>query len=285
MVSSFNRTLRCVDVRTGEVAWSSIPHGGARAFRAVFASRIEHCVLSVGSASSGGREVSLIDVRKPDEVVSRAVIDAQSGDVLSHWDEDSRILWCVGRGDRVMRRFECTSSSIVQGATWRSENDAATAFCALPHKLRDVMDLEVFKCLRLTTSTVDAASFRVVRTEDHKSFFNDDIFGETRSRFPSTTAKRWAAGECPPSLTESCQPLGTKLLSERVVEKKVLNTVVVNERRASEKEDRAKDDAAIDRLAQLADQFASANVNLSMGVDAAVQDTGDVESDEWDDSD
>ena len=41
---------------------SSIPHGGARAFRAVFASRIEHCVLSVGSASSGGREVSLIDV-------------------------------------------------------------------------------------------------------------------------------------------------------------------------------------------------------------------------------
>ena len=33
--------------------------------------------------------VSLIDVRKPDDVVSRAVIDAQSGDVLSHWDEDS----------------------------------------------------------------------------------------------------------------------------------------------------------------------------------------------------
>ena len=84
---------------------------------------------------------------------------------------------------------------------------------------------------------------------DHKAFFNDDIFGDTRSRFPSTTAKRWAAGECPPSLTESCQPLGTKLLSERGVQKKVLNTVVVNERRASEKEDRAKDDAAIDRLA------------------------------------
>ena len=75
------------------------------------------------------------------------------------------------------------------------------------------------------------------------------------------------------------------MLSERVVERKVLNTVVVNERRASEKEDRAKDDAALDRLSKLADQFANANVNLSMGVDAAVQDTGDVESDEWDDSD
>ena len=68
-----DRTLRCVDVRTGAVAWSSIPHGGARAFRAVFASRIEHCVLSVGSASSGGREVSLIDVRKPDAVVGSCV--------------------------------------------------------------------------------------------------------------------------------------------------------------------------------------------------------------------
>ena len=75
------------------------------------------------------------------------------------------------------------------------------------------------------------------------------------------------------------------MLSERVVERKVLNTVVVNERRASEKEDRAKDDAALDRLSKLADQFANANVNLSMGVDAAVQDTGEVESDEWDDSD
>ena len=95
--------------------------------------------------------------------VARAVIDAQSGDVLSHWDEDSRLLWCVGRGDRVVRRFECTSSTIVQGATWRSEQAACTSFCALPHKLRDVMDLEVFKCLRLTASTVDTASFRVVR--------------------------------------------------------------------------------------------------------------------------
>ena len=145
-----DRTLRCVDVRTGAVAWSAVPHGGARAFRAVFASRIEHCVLSVGSATSGGREVSLIDVRKPDAVVARAVIDAQSGDVLSHWDEDSGLLWCVGRGDRVVRRFECTSSTITQGATWRSEQAACTSFCALPHKLRDVMDLEVFKCLRLT---------------------------------------------------------------------------------------------------------------------------------------
>ena len=95
--------------------------------------------------------------------VVRAAIDAQSGDVLSHWDEDSGLLWCVGRGDRVMRRFECTSSTIVQGATWRSEQNAATAFCALPHKLRDVMDLEVFKCLRLTASSVDTASFRAVR--------------------------------------------------------------------------------------------------------------------------
>ena len=78
-----DRTLRCVDVRTGAVAWSSMPHGGARAFRAVFASRIEHCVLSVGSASSGGREVSLIDVRKPDAVVvSRVDIDFRAPHVV-----------------------------------------------------------------------------------------------------------------------------------------------------------------------------------------------------------
>ena len=63
----------------------------------------------------------------------------------------------------MVRRFECTSSAITQGATWRSELNAATAFCALPHKLRDVMDLEVFKCLRLTASSVDTASFRAVR--------------------------------------------------------------------------------------------------------------------------
>ena len=280
-----DRTLRCVDVRTGAVAWSAVPHGGARAFRAVFSS--EHTVLSVGSASSGGREVALLDTRKPDAIAARATIDAQSGDVLSHWDEDASILWCVGRGDRVVRRFECTSLSVTQGATWRSEQAASMAFCALPHKLRDVMDLEVFKCLRLTDTTVDTADFRVVRTQDHKAFFNDDIYRETRSRFPSTTASRWASGESPPSLTESCQPLGTPLLSERVVEKKVLNTVVVNDCRASVKEDKAQDDAALDRLAQLADQFTSANVNLSMGnrVDAQVVDTGDVDSDEWDDSD
>ena len=132
----------------GAVAWSSIPHGGARAFRAVFASRIEHCVLSVGSAAlrwprgvTHWRE----EARRPSR---SAVIDAQSGDVLGttgtrtlgYCGASAAATGCEALRVHLLNHHAGRDVAVRAGRLY--------CFCALPHKLRDVMDLEVFKCLR-----------------------------------------------------------------------------------------------------------------------------------------
>ena len=59
-----------------------------------------------GTAVSGESESVLETV----DAVVRAAIDAQSGDVLSHWDEDSGLLWCVGRRHPASVRFSTAST-------------------------------------------------------------------------------------------------------------------------------------------------------------------------------
>mmetsp|Transcript_12285 Transcript_12285/g.36525 ORF Transcript_12285/g.36525 Transcript_12285/m.36525 type:complete len:491 (-) Transcript_12285:23-1495(-) len=298
LASCRDKSLKCLDARTGKAAWACEPHGGSRAFKALWAggSRIgDDYVVSAGGAAAGGREVCLLDPRKPSEPLFRKHHDSQTGEMLPHWDEDAAVLWCWGRGDTTARWYEVdpsqstASEALHPGADWRTASQAgpAAAVCAVPKQLCDVMDLEVAKFLRLTSSTVERVQFHVSRTSELKQFFNDDIFAETRARVSSVDASSWAGGEdCDPVL-EPLRPAGAPLLSERVVEEKKLHTAVVNERRATEAEHRAQDDATMDRLSKLANQYEQFNVNRSMGmkpgVDAACVDGGEVDSDEWDD--
>ena len=111
----------------------------------------------------------------------------------------------------------------------------------------------------------------------------------TRSAEAACDAAAWKAGDDAAPRETSTRPDGAPLLSERVVERTRAHTAVVNDRLADERQRRETDDAAMDKLSQLADMYASHNVNRSMGakpgVDAAAIDGGEVDSDEWGDSD
>ena len=128
-----------------------------------------------------------------------------------------------------------------------------------------------------------------LRTAALKEYYNDDLFGPTRSAEAACDAAAWKAGDDVAPREMSTRPDGTPLLSERVVERTRAHTAVVNDRLADERQRRETDDAAMDKLSQLADMYASHNVNRSMGakpgVDAAAIDGGEVDSDEWGDSD
>ena len=82
--------------RSGAEAWACEPHGGSRAFRALWAggARIgDDYVVSAGGAKAGGREVVLLDPRSPKEPLFRKLVDSQTGELLPTWDEDASVLW------------------------------------------------------------------------------------------------------------------------------------------------------------------------------------------------
>mmetsp|Transcript_36110 Transcript_36110/g.111727 ORF Transcript_36110/g.111727 Transcript_36110/m.111727 type:complete len:489 (-) Transcript_36110:183-1649(-) len=300
LASCRDKAARFVDARTGTTAWSCEPHGGARAFRSVWAGGARlggDYVLSAGGARRGGREVALLDPRKYDEPLHRALVDSQTGDLLPFWDEDSSVLWLGGKGDAMIKHFEVDVSGATSdetlhaGVPWSSASPAgpAAAICMLPKQCCDVAELEVAAFLRLTTSTVERVTFSVSRTAELKTFFNDDLFPETRARVGGLDAAAWSSGEDAAPVLEGRNSRNAPLLSERRVAAPVLHTAVVNDRLATEKQLKENDDAAMDRLSQLADMYANHNVNRSMGakpgVDALAVDGGEVDSDEWDDSD
>ena len=53
--------------------------------------------------------------------------------------------------------------------------------------------MEVAAFLRLTTSTVERVTFSVSRTAELKTFFNDDLFPETRARVGGLDAAAWSS--------------------------------------------------------------------------------------------
>ena len=295
LASCRDKALRLFDARTGREAWATEPHAGSRAFSALWAGNSQ-VVLSAGPAQRGGREVAVLDARKPETALFRKLVDAQTGDLAPIYDEDSAVLWLWGRGDTSAKHYEIDATAatlddaVHPGADWRTASPAGphAAACALPKSTCDVMALEVIKFLRLTTSTVEQVTFSVPRTNELKAYYNDDLFHETRARMSSMDADSWAGGEDASPVLASRRPSSNPpLLSERVVQRKVLNTEVVNDRLATEKKDKDKDEAEMDRLAALATQYEKFNVNRSMGakpgVDATVIDGGEVSESEWDD--
>ena len=296
LASCRDRTLRLFDARTGAEGWRCEPHGGSRAFTALWGGP-GHAVLSAGSAQRGGREVCLLDARKASAgPVFRKLVDTQTGELMPVYDEDSSVLWVWGRGDTSAKHYEVDAAAATAadafdaGQDWRTASGAGPhcGVCALPKSACDVMALEVIKFLRLTTTTVETVGFSVPRTAELKAYFNDDLFRETRARMSSMDAESWAGGEDAPPVLASRRPSSNPpLLSERVVERKVLNTELVNDRLSTEKQEREHDDAAMDNLSRLATQYEKFNVNRSMGakpgVDAQVVDGGEVSDSEWDD--
>ncbi|KAH8080313.1 hypothetical protein JL720_9004 [Aureococcus anophagefferens] len=255
LASCRDRTLRLFDARTGAEGWRCEPHGGSRAFTALWGGP-GHAVLSAGSAQRGGREVCLLDARKASEgPVFRKLVDAQTGELMPVYDEDSSVLWVWGRGDTSAKHYEVDAARRRRRRSTRARTGAGVrrgphcGVCALPKSACDVMALEVIKFLRLTTTTVETVGFSVPRTAELKEYFNDDLFRETRAH--------------------------------------VLNTELVNDRLSTEKQERDNDDAAMDNLSRLATQYEKFNVNRSMGakpgVDAQVVDGGEVSDSEWDD--
>ncbi|BEJ15558.1 hypothetical protein CspHIS471_0501630 [Cutaneotrichosporon sp. HIS471] len=81
-----------------------------------------------------------------------------------------------------------------------------------PKSSLDITKVEVAKCLRLTSRSVEQVTFSVPR--NRPQFFQDDIYVPTRDTKPTISAAEWLAGA--PGLPKyiSLRPAGMELLSE-----------------------------------------------------------------------
>ncbi|KAJ1454522.1 hypothetical protein M885DRAFT_521805 [Pelagophyceae sp. CCMP2097] len=296
LLSCKDKCVRALDPRTADVAFEARPHAGARSFRAVWGPAVGdgRTMLSCGPARSGGREIVVFDSRDVSKPLFTKFVDAATGALMPHYCPETNCLWVWGRGDMNVRHYEVDASAssasdaLFQAVEWRSTSKLPqVGFAALPRRCLDVQNLETARFLRLTNSTVETASFYVPRTDELKTFFNDDLYPPTKARRASIKAETWLDGEDAAPELDSLRPEGAPLLSERPVEVTILHTSMVNDALAIEEAQKQTDDATYKKLQALASQYEKYTPNTSMGgragVDAAPADDDAVGDDEWDD--
>jgi len=208
LASCRDRKLRAYDLRASNgdaLAFEIEPHpGSSKSFRAksAFVGGINYIVSAGNPARKGGREVVALDLRssaKEAPLLSKAV-DSQNGAMLPHFDDTTGILWLWGRGDTTVRHIELkggdddsTMLSMTLGHEFRTGSAAGphVGFAAMPARALDVANLQVAKFLRLTSTTVESVAFTLPRTPELKAYFNDDVYGDARTREPATDLTKW----------------------------------------------------------------------------------------------
>jgi len=130
------------------------------------------------------------------------------------------VLFLAGKGEGTIAYYE-----VVNEAPWihflgkHVSNDPQVGVAVYPKDEYDVVEVEIKRMFKLTTTLLEPISFTVPRTR--KEYFQDDIYTLTRSSYqPAADAEEWFSGKnvkakkvdlCPPNM----KPLSTAPLIKR----------------------------------------------------------------------
>eukprot|EP00736_Rhodelphis_marinus_P008682 Rmarinus@m.28327 len=218
-----DRKVRILDPRSESIAMETDGHSGAQGSRVAWITKTDR-VASVGHGEASRREVKVYDTRKFDTPVGEDGMDAAAGVLIPFYDEDTGMLYVVGKGDTSLRYYEMINEAPFQFALneYRGDPDLPTkGITMLPKSTCDVMKCEVAKFLRLTVDNksnnpslgiVESLTFVVPRRSMEN--FQDDVFSTTRANRPASTSQEWFDGTDAEVEFVSVRPEGVKAESE-----------------------------------------------------------------------
>ena len=256
-----------VDTRSGEVAMRVKAHQGTKGMRVRWLGGGKQ-LITTGFGRTSNRELSLWDARKFTTPVQTAKLPSGSGiplpRVIPGGSSGANLIMIGFRGESTIAFWESCSEKLHECSSYSAPGDPLCGIVNLPNSSRNVRELEVVRCLRLSSSAVEPISFRLPQAKALASFFRDDIY------------------------PLAVRPAGMPLLSERPPEQAnaaMLRTKkYAEEMRAkaqAEAAEEARKAASMDRMAALARQHGAYNPNQSMG--AVADEDADVDEDEWSD--
>jgi len=126
-------------------------------------------------------------------------IDNSAGQIMPFYDEDSELMFLVGKGDGNIRYYEIEADGTTGNGkpevffvSQYASNDPTAAIGAMPKRGCDVTTNEIVKLFRVVGTKLEPLSFKVPRKSD---LFQEDIFPDCRSDEPALTLEQWFAGE------------------------------------------------------------------------------------------
>lgn len=193
-----DKHIRVVDARADcVVSRIDTAHEGAKSIKLTYMGSTG-LLLTCGFTKQSMRQFKIWDSRNLETPVKQVDIDQAAGVILPFYDNDTGLLYLVGKGDGNVRYYEISNSNgldVFPISDYRS-NVSAKGACWVPKRRLNIMGCETARILKLTSNSVEPLSFIVPRKSEA---FQDDIFPDTASSQPAHTADEWFNGsnKCP----------------------------------------------------------------------------------------
>lgn len=187
-----DKKIRILDSHTGEVVHEGMGHEGVKPQRAIFVK--DGLILSTGFTKRSER---LYALRAPEDLSTPIVeeeLDTSNGVVFPFYDEDSGLVYLVGKGDCAIRYYEVNNDApYVHYINTYTTNEPQRAVGFQSKRGMSSEENEINRIYKLTTKgVVDILQFFVPRKSD---LFQHDLYPDTRSTIPALTAEEFMEGK------------------------------------------------------------------------------------------
>eukprot|EP01097_Dermamoeba_algensis_P003844 TRINITY_DN2606_c0_g1_i1.p1 TRINITY_DN2606_c0_g1~~TRINITY_DN2606_c0_g1_i1.p1 ORF type:complete len:391 (-),score=107.59 TRINITY_DN2606_c0_g1_i1:119-1291(-) len=197
-----DKNLRIIDPRGNSVVSEVADHQGAKSGRVNWATN-KDLIITVGFAKNNDKEIALYDPKNLSKRLSTLKVDQSPSSPMVFYDPDTSLIFLAGKGDSTIRMFEVDNTGVYYLNEYKSTS-AQNGMAAIPKWNCNVLKCEVFKVLKLTTSSVIPIRFEVPRQNYDQ--FQEDLFPPTWDGKPTVTAGQWASGVSNPPNTYSLKP-------------------------------------------------------------------------------
>jgi len=218
--NSKDKKVRIVDPRQQTVAAEGNSHVGVRGGRALWLGKHDK-VVSVGFGTGASREYMIWDPKNMSAPLLKQNLDNAAGVICPFYDEDSDLLFFVGKGDGGIRYYEIVpehepNEMVFEVSTYRT-NEPTAGCGAVYRRACNVSVNEIIRLYQVTGSQVRPLSFQVPRKSD---LFQDDLYPECRGDQPNLDIPSWTSGQnAHPKLVSLEHGFVSTAKTERKIEK------------------------------------------------------------------
>jgi len=193
--NSKDKKVRIIDPRQQSVAAEGNSHVGVKGGRGLWLGK-HNKVVTVGFGSGASREYMIWDPKNMSTPIVKNNLDNAAGVICPFYDEDSDLLFFVGKGDGGIRYYELApdeepAQMIFEISTYRS-NDPTAGCGALYRRHCNVSSNEIIRLYQVTGTQLRPLSFQVPRKSD---LFQDDLYPPCRGDEPNLTLDAWLSGK------------------------------------------------------------------------------------------
>jgi len=192
--TSKDKKIRIIDPRTNTVSHAFEAHTGVKGTRSSWLGHHD-LLLTTGFSKTSDRQIAIYDLKNMSAPLTMQNVDTASGMFIPFFDDDTGVLYLVGKGDGNIRYYEVVpdSKEIIYYLSEFKTSTPQLGAAFRPKTYLNVSGCEIANILKITNTSVEPISFTVPRKSD---IFQSDIYPDTASGagVPGLTADQWLSG-------------------------------------------------------------------------------------------